>query len=120
MLEKASLIKKTGLYEYDATLVRIIDADTIEADIVLGFYVTYRAKVRLLGINAPEKNTDSGKEAIKWLTDYLPIGHEITLDVFKTPERYGRWLATVTYNGANVNEELIKSGNAVPYWGGKR
>jgi len=119
-MNEISPIKEDKLYNYKATLVKITDADTIEADIQLGFYITFRAKIRLMGINAPEKNTDSGKEAIKWLTAYLPLGHEITLEVYKVPEKYGRWLAYVTYNGANVNEELIKSGHAVEYWGGKR
>ena len=114
------LIKETNLYNYKATLVRIVDADTIEADIQLGFYMTFRSKIRLLGIDAPERYTEDGKAATAWLTNYIPLGHEITLDVFKVAEKYGRWLAYVTYNGVNVNEELVKTGHAVPYDGGKR
>jgi len=113
-------IKEKDLYNYKATLVRIVDADTIEADVQLGFYMTARLKMRLLGINAPEHNTVEGKDAITWLAGVLPIGHEIILDVYKVPEKYGRWLAKVTYNGLNVNEELVKTGHAVEYWGGKR
>jgi micrococcal nuclease len=112
-MDEISFLKETNLYNYKATLVKIVDADTIEVDIQLGFYINFRAKIRLAGINAPEKNTEDGKEAIKWLTNYVPLGHEITLSVY-------RWLATVTYNGNNVNQELVKSGHAVEYWGGKR
>ena len=113
-------VKEIDLYNYKATLVRIIDADTIEADIQLGFYMTYRSKIRLLGINAPERYTEDGKAATAWLANYIPLGHEIKLDVFKAAEKYGRWLAYVIYNGVNVNEELVKQGHAVEYDGGKR
>jgi len=115
-----NLIKEKDLYNYKASLVRIIDADTIEVDINLGFFMTYRTKVRLLGIDAPERYTEDGKAATAWLTKYIPLGHEVTLDVFKGAEKYGRWLAYVTYNGVNVNEELVKTGHAVEYDGGKR
>lgn len=110
-----SLIKEKNLHNYKATLVRIVDADTIEVDVQLGFYMTLRTKIRLLGIDAPERFTDEGKAATAWLANYIPLGHEILLDVFKGPEKYGRWLAYVTYNGVNVNEALVKSGHAVEY-----
>lgn len=114
------MIKETNLYNYKGNVIRLIDADTVLVDIQLGFYLTYQTKIRLLGINAPEKNTKEGKKAIEWLEKTLPLNQEITLEVYKAPEKYGRWLAYITYNGLNINQELIKSGNAVEYYGGKR
>ena len=111
---------QANLYNYKATVTRIIDGDTIECTVELGFFITYSATVRLLGINAPEKNTDDGKKALDWLKQNLIEGHEVKLSVYKAPEKYGRWLAIVTYNGVDINQELVKTGHAVEYWGGKR
>ena len=53
------------MYKYKAKVVRIIDGDTIDALIDLGFEVKLRKKVRLWGINAPEKRKNTKKEALK-------------------------------------------------------
>ena len=42
------------MYEYRARITRVIDGDTVEAEIDLGFHVTFTATLRLTGINAPE------------------------------------------------------------------
>jgi len=113
-------IKRRELYNYTATVERIIDADTVEFTIDVGFKTYMRMNMRLAGIDAPEMKTQEGKDAKAWLEGQLPIGHEVTLSVYKVADKYGRYLAYVTYNGTDMNQELIKNGHAVEYWGGKR
>jgi len=113
--------KDKDLYNYKATIERIIDADTVVANISVGFNIYNVVKLRLLGINAPEKNTVEGKDAIKWLSENLPIGEEVKISTYKdSTDKFGRILAIVTYLDMDMNQELIKSGHAVEYWGGKR
>lgn len=119
-LTEMNIIKEKNLHNYKATLIRLIDADTAEFNIQLGFYINFKAKIRLIGINAPEKNTPEGRAALEWLRSTLPEGHEVVIDVYKAPEKYGRWMGIVIYNGVNINQELVKSGHAVEYWGEKR
>ncbi len=64
----------TPKYQYQAKLVRIIDGDTVECDIDLGFYMTARMPVRLAHINAPEHNEVGGKEATEHLKTLLGDG----------------------------------------------
>ena len=45
------------MYNYNATCIRVIDGDTIDADIDLGFSVKIKKRIRLAGINAPESRT---------------------------------------------------------------
>lgn len=113
------MVKESGLYAYKATVEKIVDADTVDFNVDLGFNIYSKIRVRLLGVNAPERGTTAGKAATDWLTGYLPAGHQVTIDVFKSREKYGRWLAHISYNGTNVNEELIKNGHAIRYDGGK-
>lgn len=115
-----NLIKETSLYNYRATVERVIDADTVEFTVDVGFKTYMRMNMRLAGINAPEIGTDEGKAAKRWLESKLPVGHTVTLSVFKVADKYGRYLAYVDYNGTDMNQELIKSGHAVEYFGGKR
>jgi micrococcal nuclease len=114
------MVKETLLYNYKATVERIIDADTVEFTIDVGFKTYMRMNMRLAGIDAPEMNTQAGKDAKAWLVDQLPVGHEVTLSIYKTADKYGRYLAIVIYNGTDMNQELIKNGHAVEYWGGKK
>ena len=52
------------LYEYHAKVVRVIDGDTLDLDVSLGFYVTQKVRVRLAGVNTPEMHdTDATKRA---------------------------------------------------------
>jgi micrococcal nuclease len=110
-----------SLYHYAATLIRVLDGDTIEADLHLGFDVTMRRKFRLLGINAPELKTGEGQAAKQALIDRL-AGATIEIQSHKDrTEKYGRYLATVWAimpgDGArlDVNQYMLVAGFAKPY-----
>ncbi|MFF4543631.1 thermonuclease family protein [Streptomyces sp. NPDC001406] len=103
---------------YPATLVHVVDGDTLDLDIDLGFTIRTRQRVRLVGLNTPEKNTDEGKAAKAWVTDWLAQhGPGLVVETHRR-EKYGRWLATITSpDGACLNTDLIDTGHAAPYDG---
>lgn len=105
------------MYEYTATLIRVIDADTYHMDIDLGFYVAYKAKVRLRGADAPERFTVGGIAATEYVKNWFNLyGPVFRLNTHKTDltDKYGRWVADVTAsNGHLLAEDLIAMGHAV-------
>ena len=101
-------------FRYNAVNIRVIDGDTIEAEVDLGFRVFKKDIFRLKGIQAPEKD----KESTDFLTKAVSCA-SVVLESHK-PEKYGRWLAVVYADGVNVNQALVDMGLAIPYNGGKR
>lgn len=106
-------------YQYKARIVRVIDGDTVEADIDLGFYMTCRIPVRLAHINAKEHNEVGGKQATDHLKKLIGDGNVI-MQTFKPHDKYGRYLAVLYRNAADLNEQMITDGFAVSYEGGER
>jgi micrococcal nuclease len=108
------------VFEYKATIVRVVDADTMDVIIDLGFDISTNQRVRLLGINAAEKNTDAGKQAISYVRNVCPLGAVVVLRSEKDKrEKFGRYLAKVYFPESNecLNDILIEKGFAVEYWG---
>lgn len=112
------------MYEYKATVKRIIDGDSLVLDIDLGFYMFMNeTKIRLFGLDTPEMNAENpllrlqAVLATRYLFDNLTIGDKITIKtVLDKREKYGRLLATIfTKEGLNINEGLLKNKLAVPY-----
>jgi endonuclease YncB( thermonuclease family) len=105
-------------YRYSASLVRVIDADTVSLSVCLGFYVTVVETFRLAGINAPERFTEAGKAATQFATDWFARQTSLVLESEKPPhqEKYGRWLATIRgSDGTILNDSLVAAGHAVLY-----
>jgi micrococcal nuclease len=100
------------MFEYHATLVRIIDGDTIEVDIDLGFSVKTRQTLRLNGIDTPEMNTAEGKTVKQKLSAMLP--DSFTIATTKR-EKYGRYLAEIFVMGKSINQRLLDEGHAKVY-----
>ena len=120
---------KDNLYHYRATVVRVVDGDTVDVMLELGFNVSLKERVRLYGINAPESRTRDKLEKVKGLAakDFVVDWTEDHADeiviVTRIDKRgkYGRVLGTImTESGENLNELMIKEGHAVEYFGGKR
>jgi micrococcal nuclease len=111
------------MYEYRARIVRVIDGDTVEAELDLGFRVSLRAVLRLVGINAPEvhgPDRPRGLAATKHLRELLlqhtPADDVVTVRTQKdVTEKYGRYLAVILAGAVNVNDRMIADGHAVPY-----
>ena len=112
------------MYEYKATVKRIIDVDSLVLYIDLGFYMFMNeTKIRLYGLDTPEMNSEDpllrlqAIMAIRYLYDNLQVGEKVTIKtVLDKREKYGRLLATVfTKEGLNINEGLIQNKLAVSY-----
>lgn len=114
------------MYEYKATVKRVLDGDTVELDVDLGFGIwNLGSKYRLAGINAYSTRSKDPEEKMKGvlgkerLLELCPIGSEVTVLIKKAKEKYGRYLTVIQTNviGAdNVNQILLKEGLAVPYY----
>ena len=114
------------MYEYSATLIKIVDGDTVDVLIDLGFNTTKKERVRLLGIDTPESATKDlvekklGLEAkeyiIQWFTKNTPFRLQTTKD-----DKYGRILGVFTgLDGKTLNTRLVDEGYAWAYDGGTK
>jgi|SRR3954469_8928358 micrococcal nuclease len=106
------------MYEYAATLVRVVDADTFEFNIDLGFYVHGYEKVRLRGVNAPERFTPEGKVATSFVQAWFSTNPNLILHTHKTDltDKYGRWVADVfSVGGRSLADDMLFANVAVPF-----
>ena len=117
------------MYTYKAKLDRVVDGDTVDAYIDLGFDISVHKRIRLAGIDSPESRTRDLEEKARGLAskdrliDLLKYG-EFTLES-KEVGKYGRVLGVlligdVNNNFININNTLVEEGYAVEYWGGKK
>lgn len=109
------------MFEYQAAIDKIIDGDTFDAKVDLGFHTYSKQRFRLIGYSAPEvrgSERNMGLIAKKRLEELLAIGTTITLKSEKT-EKFGRWLAEIPWtNGQTLSEFLIAEGYGLS-WNGK-
>jgi len=126
------------MYEYNAIVDRVVDGDTIDCTIDLGFYTWKKIRVRLEGINTPETRTRDleekkrGLAAKERLTEILKYNDNKCALKVSGLGKFGRALATIHVESLspvatdtpitliNVNTQLIEEGHAVAYYGGKR
>lgn len=110
------------MYEYSARLIRVVDGDTVDLDVDLGFDIRISERIRLAGVNCPEHGTVRGDNATAYTTQWLAQnGPDFTLRTVKDrKEKFGRLLGTITGKERTLNVDLLTDGFAVPYDGGKR
>jgi micrococcal nuclease len=113
------------MYQYKIKKIkRVIDGDTIDVDIDLGFSITLTQRVRLKDINAAETRTKDlvekaeGLVAKAWLEKELSREGEWIIETTKE-DKYGRMLGTLYLVGdpVTVNERMLNEGIAKPYSG---
>ena len=109
------------MYQYKGVVNRIVDGDTLDIQIDVGFKIYSHQRFRLLGYNAPETRgpeRELGKIAKKHLEEYIPPGTEVVVVTYKA-DSFGRYLCDLySHNGRNLVEYLIDEGYGVP-WDGK-
>lgn len=116
------------MYEYRVKKVlKVVDGDTIDVDIDLGFDISFTSRVRLAGIDTPESRTTDkmekalGLEVKKKLGELIASASTIVIKTEKpdSSEKYGRILGWLYLDGAelSVNEALIAGGYAWGYMG---
>jgi endonuclease YncB( thermonuclease family) len=114
------MVAATAGWEFPhCTVVRVKDGDTIELDIDLGFSITRRIAMRLLGLNAIELHDPGGAEAQANLAGLLPAGTPVSLVSVRDDKYAPRYDAVVTLrDGTPLAALLISTGWAAP-WNGK-
>lgn len=116
------------MYEYRVKQVlKVVDGDTIDVDIDLGFDISFTSRVRLAGIDTPESRTTDKKEKAlglevkQRLKDLLSKSSNVVIRTQKpdSTEKYGRILGWLFIDGAekSINEGLIADGYAWDYMG---
>ncbi len=113
------------MYEYKCTVDRVVDGDTIDVTLDLGFSVLHKTRVRLYGIDTPESRTRDKDEKARGKMSALFLKMAIddaTTLVIRTELRdsrgkFGRVLGTVVCDGENVNEAMIEGFLAAKYFG---
>ena len=122
------------MYEYKATLARVVDGDTIDAKIDLGFDVWYQSRIRFYGVDTWESRTRDLEEKKKGLAakDYVKkrmggVNKNFILRTQKEKSKgkYGRVLGEIVLRDKKMgcetlNEELVVHGHACKYYGGNK
>lgn len=108
--------KKRYVYE-NVEVTKIVDGDTIDVMIDLGFDSWKKARIRFFGINAPETKGEEkllGLESKEYLTSLIPVGSIIKLETLGL-DKYGRWLGVILKDELNINEHMVSKGKATEY-----
>ena len=117
------------MYEYRCKIVKIIDGDTVDVDIDLGFGVwMHKERIRLYGIDTPESRTRDldekkyGLIAKSWIEKFMPLGSIQTLITQKDKSgKFGRILGKFRVNDGSydiiLNDWMITNHHAVAYYG---
>jgi endonuclease YncB( thermonuclease family) len=118
-----------SLYTYKASLIRVVDGDTIIAMVDLGFNTWTNCTIRLYGIDAPESRTKDKDEKTKGLAskqrlvNILKENKNEFIIRSKGLDKYGRCLGEIfvnTLGDISVSKTLINEGLAKEYFGGKK
>ena len=123
--------KTKDLYVYRIkSITKVVDGDTIDANIDLGFDISFTKRIRLAGIDSPESRTTNlkekalGLESKEWLKKSLEGAKDIIIKTEKpdSTEKYGRIIGHLFINGqeTSLNNQMIDEGYALPYDGGKK
>ena len=116
------------MYKYKAKLVRVVDGDTADVMIDLGFNVWTKQRLRFKGVDTWEKRTRDKEEKIRGLaataftTEYLEKNNgSFTIQSYGVG-KYGRVLAEIFIEGEkkSLNQLLLENGHAYVYEGGKK
>ena len=120
------------MYEYRAIIRRVVDGDTVDITLDLGFDILYNNRIRLLGIDTPESRTRDldekklGLAAKDRVKELCPVGSTVMVKTTKDGRgKFGRILGEIYVDGpddavVNVNRLLVDEGHAVEYFGGKK
>ena len=134
-------LRQEWRWRFIARVVRIVDADTIDVEVDVGFRIWVHERIRLADVNAWEMRGPErvkGKEATAFVERLCPVGTEVTIQTIKRG-KYGRWIAHVWFpigalsltildhldwwegrdpyadQEADLGAVLLKAGHARPY-----
>lgn len=114
------------MFEYNAKVIRVVDGDTIDAMVDLGFSTFKKVRIRMHGIDAPESRTRDleekklGLAAKTRLIEMLEESNNEFILISHGVGKFGRCLGEIFFGDVKLNDLLITEGHAVEYNGGKR
>lgn len=100
------------MYTYSATIIKVIDGDTVKVLVDLGFKIFVEKTLRLARINAPETSTPEGIESKTWLTNNLLKDTQIQFESKKL-DNYGRSIAEIFINNKQLSDLIVENNMAV-------
>lgn len=108
------------LYEYAAELTYVVDGDTVDLAVDLGFHVKIKDRFRLLGINTPERGQPGYTEAKAFNAAIMAATPQVKVRThLDATDKYGRMLADIYYpvdgGYASLNQALLDGGLAKVY-----
>ena len=118
------------MYEYRCKILRVVDGDTVDVDIDLGFGMwMHKERVRMMGIDTPDSRTRDkvekkfGLASNQFVKDMMPVGSKQVLktQIDRSGEdkkgKFGRILGDFLIDGKKLTETMIKEGYGVVYTG---
>jgi micrococcal nuclease len=111
------------MYEYNCEILRVVDGDTVDVSIDLGFDISYKSRVRLYGIDTPESRTRDKDEKARglmskeYLIDELSKGQVVIKTHKDKKGKFGRVLGEMYVGDSNVNMMMVDDFLAVEYKG---
>ena len=106
-------------------VTKVVDGDTIDVTLDMGFDIIYQQRVRLFGIDTPESRTRDKVEKVyglkskKFLQEQIKKAKKVSIKTYKGDEtgKFGRILGDVFLDGKSVNSLMCQKGHAVEYYG---
>jgi micrococcal nuclease len=94
-------------------ITNIVDGDTVDGFVDLGYRIWTEQRFRLLGIDTPERSQEGYTEATEYVKERI-LGKEVQLTSEKS-DSFGRYLATIYFEDSIINVELLEKGFAKKY-----
>jgi len=124
-MSKSKLGDETDFSYRVNKVIKIVDGDTIDVILDMGFDILYKKRVRLFGIDTPESRTRDKVEkkygllSKKFLQEQLKKAKKVVIKTYKGDEtgKFGRILGDVFIDGKSVNSLMCSKGHAVEYYG---
>lgn len=97
-----------------AVVERVVDGDTLDLTLDLGWHISYRSRCRIVGINTPELSTEQGRAVRAYVLERCPVGSTVRF-TSKALDKYGRPLGRVLLaDGVDLGALLLATERAVP------
>lgn len=102
------------MYLYKVKVLRVVDGDTVDLRVDLGFRTYMTLRFRLVNMDAPERGQTGWKESGDHLA-FLLADKDIVAETQLDPDNFGRWLCELFDGSQSINQQMIDDGYAVPY-----
>ena len=120
----ACIREKENMFEYKCEVIKVVDGDTVDVNIDVGFSIFHKARVRMYGMDTPESRTRDLDEKARgliskqFIVDKVANAKEIIIKTHKDGKgKFGRVLGKIFIDGENINQSMIDQSLAVEYYG---